>query len=87
MPKVSDEVKQQIRQSLLGRYQRQFGVNYMRSLHKNLIPSPIEEIAQTYNVSKSCVAKIRSDLLLIGLVVRGVEDPATLANRLLAEAP
>jgi hypothetical protein len=79
MPKVSDEIKQQIRQSLLGRYQRQFGVNYMRSLHKNLIPSPIEEIAQTYNVSKSCVSKIRSEILTLGLMLRPI-DPATLAT-------
>lgn len=70
MPKVSDELKGQIRQSLLQRYQQQFGVNYMQNLHKNLIPSPIEEIAQTYNVSKSCVAKIRSDLLMLGLMLR-----------------
>lgn len=77
MPKVSDEVKQQIRQSLLTRYQQQFGVNYLQCLHKNLIPSPIWELAQTYGVSKSCVAKIRSELLMMGLMLRPV-DPTIL---------
>ena len=77
MPKVSDEVKQQIRQSLLGRYQQQFGAEYMQNLHKNLIPSPIEEIAQTYRVSKSCVSKIRSDLLMLGLMLQPLPNPAT----------
>lgn len=79
MPKVSVDLKQQIRQSLLGRYQQQFGANYMQSLHKNLIPSPIEELAQTYNVSKTCVSKIRSDILTLGLMLRPI-DAATLAT-------
>lgn len=77
MPKVSDEVKEQIRQSLLMRYQQQFGANYMVMLHKNIIPSPIEELAQTYTVSKSCVSKIRSELLTLGLMLRPI-DPTTL---------
>lgn len=70
MPKVSDEVKQQIRQSLYQRYQQQFGPTYMTMLHKNLIPSPIEEIANTYNVSKGCVSKIRSEILMMGLMLQ-----------------
>jgi hypothetical protein len=70
MPKVSDDLKQQIRQSLYLRYQQQFGANYRTMLHKNLIPSPIEELAQTYNVSKGCVSKIRSEILMMGLMLQ-----------------
>jgi hypothetical protein len=75
MPKVSEDLKQQIRQSLYQRYQEQFGANYMAMLHKNLIPSPIEELAQTYTVSKSCVSKIRSEILNLGLMLRPLANP------------
>ena len=73
MPKVSDEVKEQIRQSLLAKFQQQYGVHYMDSLHKNLMPSPIAEIAQRYDVPKNCVIKIRSQLMMLGLMFRRLE--------------
>jgi hypothetical protein len=70
MPRITAELRHQIQQSLLTRYRQQFGATYLNCLHKNLIPSPIEEIAQVYNVSKYAVQKIRHHLLFMGIVLR-----------------
>jgi hypothetical protein len=79
MPRaISDELKAQIRNSLVHEYQQQFGANYAQCFHKNLKPDPVPTIAQQYTVSQSAVKKIHASIKMIGYLTRLDLNPTPL---------
>lgn len=70
MPRISEELRNQIRQSLILKYQQQFGANYMQSFHKNLIPNPVPELAQQFGVSQYAVTQIHTRIKNVGYLTR-----------------
>lgn len=75
---ISDELKAQIRNSLVLEYQQQFGPNYAQYYHKNLKPDPVPALAQQYNVSCSAVKKIHASIKMIGYLTRLDLNPTPL---------
>jgi hypothetical protein len=71
---LTDEQRNTIRQRLIFSFQQQFGEEWARNLHKNLVPSPIEQIARENSVSVSIVKKIYADLKILGYIMRGANN-------------
>ena len=70
MPKLTEELEHQIHKMLMFKYQLQFGTEWNQSFHKNLIPSPVQEIAEQLNVSQSAVRRIHAKIKSVGYLLR-----------------
>jgi len=71
MPLTEDQ-QIQIRTDLIEAFQTKYGEQWPMKLTKNLRPSPISTIADLRGVSVSQVRKIRSQLLMVGMVYQAL---------------
>jgi len=73
MPLTEDQ-QIQIRTDLIEAFQTKYGEQWPMKLTKNLRPSPISTIADLRGVSVSQVRKIRSQLLMVGMVYQALHS-------------
>ena len=83
--RLSEEVQHAIQQEFVRRYSERFGEDWMQFLGTPLRPSPVAELAQHYEVSRSTIAKIRLQFYAIAAGVRNEENGS--ANTLVRSLP
>jgi hypothetical protein len=66
--KIPEDKRQPILQDLIQRYQARYGEDWVQGLQKNLKPSPVKEIAETYGVSPLVVRSLKHTLWLLGTI-------------------
>jgi hypothetical protein len=70
---LTEEQHAQIRTDLIEAFQTKYGDQWHLKLTKNLRPSPIPTIAQQRGVPVSQVRKVRSQLLMLGMVYQALQ--------------
>jgi predicted PolB exonuclease-like 3'-5' exonuclease len=77
MPTLSAAQYDEIRDELLDAYKAKFGENWSRSLTKNLIPSPVKQIAERHGVSLKAVQEVKHSLWLTGMLMNMMAEQAS----------
>ena len=71
---------QRVLEDLRDAFRAQFGDDWIRSLHRNLRPSPLQEIATRRDVTISFVRKKRAELMKVGLMLHWSTLPPPLED-------
>ena len=50
-------------------YQNKYGIEWKQHFHKNMIPSPINEWIQTFNIKKKDISELRRALVLLYRII------------------
>ena len=74
MPTLTPGQYDAIRDELLDAYKAKFGEDWSRSLTKNLVPSPVKQIAERHGVSIKAVQEVKHSLWLTGLLMNAMAE-------------
>lgn len=72
MPKLTPEQVGAIQDELIHAYKEKFGDDWIRCLTKNLIPSPVKQIAERYGVPLKAVQEVKQTLWMTGVILNGM---------------
>ena len=76
MPQRSPELLAAIKEDLIAAYQAKFGDAWIANLQRNLVPSPITQIAAGRGVPVYVVREIKHQLWVVGMLLNSMTTAA-----------